>query len=130
RQVVFCSCAKAMDWAGFFRSNPCSVQTDAASRDYLAEYHYGSADAPHTEAYLCATLSICARSCARAASSILGAAMARYAASLQAADTKSLVASRALTAFGSHRIRRQSWCSTNSEWTTRQERLAARALTW
>jgi 2-polyprenyl-3-methyl-5-hydroxy-6-metoxy-1,4-benzoquinol methylase len=35
------------------RSNQAShVQTNTTSRGYLAEYHYGSADAPHTEAYL------------------------------------------------------------------------------
>jgi 2-polyprenyl-3-methyl-5-hydroxy-6-metoxy-1,4-benzoquinol methylase len=28
------------------------VQTDAETRSYLAEYHYGSAEAAHTEAYL------------------------------------------------------------------------------
>lgn len=37
---------------GTFRCNSCSVQTEAGSRRYLAEYHYGSAEAAHTEAYL------------------------------------------------------------------------------
>lgn len=61
---------------------------------------------------------VSARHYTRVASWILAAVMARFAASLRAADTKSSVANLAPRAFTSHNLERQDWYFTGWEWTT------------
>ena len=86
--------------------------------DWRADFNCGPMEAQHTGAICGDTSLVCARRCARVASSILAAVMVRYAASLRAADTKSSVANRAPRAFTSHSLEHQDWYFTGWEWMT------------
>src|SRR6266516_465600 len=100
------------------RSAPSSqiapVQRDAKSRGHLAEFHDGSAEAPHTEAYLLPQIvTRCAELGVRRVIDIgcCNGALCRELAS-RGYEVVGCVPAR--TVFGSHKIRHQSRCSIGS----------------
>src|SRR5436309_8628674 len=88
--------------------------TQASNRGNLAEYHYGSADAPHTEAYLWPRIiSLCAELGARRVIDI-GCGNGALCRELASRGYEVVGCEPARTVFGSHKIRHQSWCSIGS----------------